>query len=307
MDQGKMEKWKSLEIFQNSEYANIYGKHRKYLVTNILGNTCFLMNKPLIGIIKAKIYFYNGDGNELLAACYRLSKEKKIPFIEIHTSTCDEAFSNSPCKKSGTYVIDLLEDIETIWKNLNKKARNQIRQAQKNNVTVSIAESETDFLEWWDIYTKTVDRKKFISDTFYLNKELFEHNQLSRLFVAKIDNKIISGNLMLLSDNGIIWKLGGANPDYFEYRPNHLLQWEIIEWAKKKGYSYYDMGGALAPIFDLNGVPVDEGRGEGPSAFKRKFGGEFKESYDYQIITNKLKYKIVSAIINIRFKLIKHQ
>lgn len=302
-----MEKWKSREIFQNSEYANIYGKNRKYLVTNILDNTCFLIKKPLMGIIKAKIYYYNGEANELLAACYRLSVEKKIPYIEIHTSTGDKAFSSFPYKKSGTYVIDLLEDIETIWKKLNKKARNQIRQAQKNNVTVTIAESETDFLEWWDIYTKTVDRKKFISDTFYLNKELFDHNQLSRLFVAKIDNKIISGNLILLSDNGIIWKLGGANPDYFEYRPNHLLQWEIIEWAKKKGFSYYDMGGALPPIFDLKGVPVDEGNGEGPSAFKRKFGGEYKESYDYQIITNKFKYKIIAALINIRFKLIRNQ
>ena len=156
MDQGKIDTWKSREIFQNSEYANIYGKHRKYLVTNVLGNTCFLM--------------------------------------------------------------------KCIWKRLNKKARNQIRQAQKNNVTVTVTESENDFLEWWNIYSKTVDRKKFISDTFNLNKELFENHHLSRLFVAKIDNKIISGNLILLSDNGIIWKLGGADHEYFEYRPNHLLQ-----------------------------------------------------------------------------------
>lgn len=307
VDQGKIKNWKSREIFQNSEYANIYGKHRKYLVTKVLGNTCFLMKKPLIGIIKAKIYFYHGGVNELLAECYRLSNEKKIPFIEIHTSLEEEAFSRFPCKKSGTYVIDLLEDVETIWKKLNKKARNQIRQAQKNNVKVTVAESENDFLDWWNIYSKTSDRKKFISDTFNLNKELFENHHLSRLFVAKIDNKIISGNLILLSDNGIIWKLGGADQEYFEYRPNHLLQWEIIEWAKKQGFSFYDMGGALPPYYDLNGAPIDEGRGEGPSAFKRKFGGEYKESYDYQIIINKLKYSIISTLIDVRYKLIRHQ
>jgi len=56
----------------------------------------------------------------------------------------------------------------------------------------------------------------------------------------------------------------------------------------------------------LNGVPLDEGHGEGPSEFKRKFSGEYKEICNYQIITNKFKYNIITALINARFKLIKH-
>ena len=305
MDDENIEKWKSGEIFQDDEYANLFAKHRKYNITKILGNTCFLMKKPLIGIVKAKAYYYKGDMNEFIEECYRLSKEKNIPYLEIYTSIEDKAFSQFPSKDSGTYIINLHESIETIWKKLNKKARNQIRQAQKNNVKVEISDIENDFSEWWDIYSNTANRKDFILESYSFIKELFENKLISRLFVAKIDNKIISGNLILLSNTGILWKLGGSNNEYSGYRPNHLLQWEIIEWAKKQGYLYYDMGGAISPRYDMNGVPIDEGKGEGPSSFKRKFGGEYRHIYKYQIITNKIKYQIIKALIIARFKLIK--
>lgn len=306
MNDESIVQWKSGEIFQNNEYASLYAKHRNYKLSKILGNTCFLVKRPVIGIVKANINFYNGNLNELIDECYLLSKEKNIPLIEIQTSITDKAFSKFPHKNSGTYIINLHDDIETIWKNLNKKARNQIRQAEKKNVEVVSTDNENDFLEWWDIYLRTANRKDFILESYNLTKEIFDKKLLSRLFVAKVENKIVSGNLILLSNTGILWKLGGSNNEFSEYRPNHLLQWKIIEWSKKQGYSYYDMGGALPPRYDINGVPVDEGSGEGPSSFKRKFGGEYKEIYTYQIITNRFRYKINTALINIRFKLMKH-
>jgi len=306
MNDENIAEWKSGEIFQNDEYASLYAKHRKYTVTKILENTCFLMKIPIVGIVKAKVYYNNGNVNEFIDECYRLSEENNIPHIEIHTSITDKAFLQFPSEDSGTYVINLREDIETIWKKLNKKARNQIRQAKKNNVEVVISDTENDFVEWWNIYSNTANRKKFVSESYYLTKELFEKKQISRLFIAIIDKKIISGNQILLSNTGVIWKLGGSNHQYSKYRPNHLLQWEIIKWAQKQGYSYFDMGGALPSRYDKNSNLINEGHGEGPSAFKKKFGGDYRDIYKYQIITNNTKYRIIKALINARFKLIKH-
>ena len=83
MNNKSIEQWKAYEIFQNDEFAKIYAKHRKYEVTKILGNTCFLIKRPPLGIVKANIYFYEGDADELINECYRLSKEKHIPFTLI--------------------------------------------------------------------------------------------------------------------------------------------------------------------------------------------------------------------------------
>jgi len=306
MNDENIAEWKSGEIFQNDEYASLYAKHRKYTVTKILENTCFLMKIPIVGIVKAKVYYNSGNVNEFIDECYRLSKEKKIPHIEIHTSIADKAFSQFPYERIGTYVIDLNEDIEILWANLNRSAKKKIRQAKKKNVTIEISDIENDFSDWWDIYINTVNRIKFISESLPFPKELFENKKLSRLFVAKIDDKIVSGWFILLFENGIISKLSASNREYSRYRSEDLLVWKLIEWAKKQGYSYFDMGGALPPRYDKNGVLINEGHGEGPSAFKKKFGGDYRDIYKYQIITNKTKYWIIKALINVRFKLIKH-
>ncbi|MFZ3382390.1 MAG: GNAT family N-acetyltransferase [Candidatus Methanoperedens sp.] len=306
MNEEKKAKWISGEIFQNDEYANIFAKHRKYSVIKVLGNTCFLMKKPLVGIIKAKVYFSKGDVNEFIDECYKLSKEKNISYIEIHTSNADKAFLQFPKKLTGTYVIDLEQDIETIWENIDRSAKKKIKQAEKNNLKIEISESETDFLEWWALYINTGNRKKFNLDSLPLFRELFENKKLSRLFIVKIDGKIVSGWFILLFENGIISKLSGLNYEYSKYRTEDLLVWKLIQWAKMQGNSYFDMGGALPPRYDNNGVLINTGHGEGPSAFKKKFGGEYRDIYKYQLITNKIKYKMINAIIDVRFKLLKH-
>ena len=96
MNDESIEKWKSGEIFQNIEYASLYAKHRKYLLTKILGNTCFLIKRPIIGILKANVYYNNGNVNEFIEECYRLSKEENIPYIEIQTSIKDIGFHTIP-------------------------------------------------------------------------------------------------------------------------------------------------------------------------------------------------------------------
>jgi len=298
--------WKSGEIFQNDEFAEIYAKHRKYEVTKILGNTCFLIKRPFLGIVKANVYFCEGDANELIDECYRLVKEKHIPFIGIRTSIAKEAFAHFPCKQGGTYVIDLREDIEVLFKRVQKRARQYIKKAPEKGVRVEIANNIEDFDRWWDVYMSTVNRKSFTFEDYDLARELFLHENLSRLFVVKINGEIACGCFLHCGYNTVIHWISGTNKNFSEIASGYHLRWKMIEWAKEQGFSYYDMGGALLACYDESGELIDTGKGEGPSAFKKKFGGEYKEVYDYRIIRNKFKYKIISTVIKARFKLIKH-
>lgn len=298
--------WKANEIFQNDEFAEVYAKHRKYIVTKILGNTCFLIKRPPLGIVKANIYFYEGDANELIDECYRLAKEKHIPLIEIRTSTANEAFAHLPYEQTGTYMIDLQENIEVLFKRVQKRARKYIKNAPEKGVRVEIVNNIKDFDRWWDVYMSTVNRKSFTFEDYDLARDLLQHENLSRLFVAKINGKIACGRFLHCGYNTVVHWISGTSIEWSKPRPNYYLAWKMIEWAKEHGFSYYDMGGALLACYDESGELIDTGKGEGPSAFKKKFGGEYKEVYKYHIITNKFKYKIISAVIKARFKLIKH-
>lgn len=298
--------WKSREHFQNCELADLYAKHRKYTVINILGNTCFLIKRPLMGTVKVNVYFCEGDANELIDECYRLSKEKKIPHIEIRTSIKNEAFARFPCEHRGTYVIDLGVDKDILFKRVQRKARRYIRNAPKKGVHVKIATNNDDFDRWWDVYMSTVNRKSFTYESYDLARDMLLHENISKLFLAEVDDEIAAGCFLHCGDNTVVQWISATNMKFSKSGANDYLRWKMIEWAKEQGFLYYDMGGALPVHYDANGNLIDEGKGEGPSAFKKKFGGEYKELYNYHIITNKTKHKIISMLINARFKLIKH-
>ena len=61
---------------------------------------------------------------------------------------------------------------------------------------------------------------------------------------------------------------GASSTEKRTYNPNHLLQWEVMRWARERGIDYYDMVG----------IPKPENRNEddpyyGVYRFKIGFGG----------------------------------
>jgi lipid II:glycine glycyltransferase (peptidoglycan interpeptide bridge formation enzyme) len=74
--------------------------------------------------------------------------------------------------------------------------------------------------------------------------------------------------------------------------PNNLIQWEIIKWSMKEKYPFYDFGGARR-------------ENHGPSEFKRKYGGEYKENQVYSITLNPFKSKIIDKMTKWRYALSK--
>ena len=57
------------------------------------------------------------------------------------------------------------------------------------------------------------------------------------------ENKVISSELILISDESIFSFLGGTDDNYFDKRPNDLLKFEMINWARDNNLKYYVLGG----------------------------------------------------------------
>ena len=306
MNDDNIAEWKSGDLFQNDAYSNLYAKHRKYTAMSILGNPCFLIKKPLFGIVKANIYFCKGDAIELINECYRFSKEKKIPHIEIRTSIENDAFARFPCKQRGTYIIDLREDKDILFSRIQRRTRNYIQKSSKKGVRVKIVTNIEDLDRWWDIYISTAKRKNFTYENYDLARDVLLHENLSKLCLAEIDDEIASGCILHCGDNTVLQWICATDIKFSKYKASGYLYWKMIEWAKEQGFLYYDMGGALPLRYDDAGNCINNGKDKGPSEFKKKFGGDYRDIYEYQIITNKIKYRIIKALINARFKLIKH-
>ena len=151
--------WKGFEIFQSKDFAEIYCRHRNIDLCRIQGNNAFIFKYPLplIGYLKMRIYLCEySDINEFLRESLEVCRRKKILTLEIVTSSCnDDALNKYPSESLGTYVIDLTQDINALWKNLKQQNRTQIRYARKSGVVVKQTNDMDEFIEWWRIYEKT--------------------------------------------------------------------------------------------------------------------------------------------------------
>jgi peptidoglycan pentaglycine glycine transferase (the first glycine) len=100
------------------------------------------------------------------------------------------------------------------------------------------------------------------------------------------------------------WYMYGASSDEKRnLKPNYLLQWEVMRWAKRRGLMHYDMVG----------VPKSEELNEDNSLwnvykFKEGFGGEISDSLGcYDLPVGRLRaaawYKFEPVYYRLYYKL----
>ena len=97
--------------------------------------------------------------------------------------------------------------------------------------------------------------------------------------------------MLLAFGDTVSYKMGGWSGGHREVRPNALLHWTGMQWAKGQGHRYYDLEGINADIGEailsgrnpadiyVSGVPLN-----GVTHFKLGLGGEvtrFPGCYDY--------------------------
>lgn len=158
------------------------------------------------------------------------------------------------CKFFGGEVVPITHNIvrsldgpiEDIWMDFKPKVRKNVKKAQKMGVVVKAESSGLLFSDFKRIYDGTMKRNN-ASEGFYFSNTFFETlNQMKEnimYFHAEYEGKIISTELVLYSNENAYSFLGGTDSDYYELRPNDLIKYEIIKWAKENGLNNFVLGG----------------------------------------------------------------
>ena len=121
----------------------------------------------------------------------------------------------------------------------------------------------------------------------------FKDTEISSFFIARYEGEIIGGALVLLGKNYGMWNLSDYDPEYKKYKPNYVLQWNIIKYLKEVNFDYYDMGG----IKDL------KNSFHGPTLFKKGFGGHISPFYVYRIEFDPILSKVPELTVILKRKL----
>lgn len=178
--------------------------------------------------------------------------------------------------KLFTTLINLEKGEDELWRKLNKKCRNEIRQGYNRHVKVIQANDLSGIKELYKIKTNY---------DYWGNNQIHKwenfkkiHQEgiskgLIRIFLAKTEEDIVIAAASILTYRDlVIYYIAGMDREYGWYRPLNVLIWEIIKWSLNRDFKTFDLYGINV---DAQNKPEDA-----RSKFKLGFGGDICTIYE---------------------------
>jgi hypothetical protein len=141
--------------------------------------------------------------------------------------------------------LELTED--ELWADYEHKVRKNVKRALVSGLTVEEDPEAKELDAFLQIYNSTMDRRDAASG-YYFSRDFFAQIVATlpgqfTFFHVRDCKRIVSTELVLVSQKNIYSFLGGTIEDAFKMRPNDLLKHEIIRWGMRHGKRSFVLGG----------------------------------------------------------------
>lgn len=170
-------------------------------------------------------------------------------------------------KEAKWHGVDLHPDVSTLWARLHPSSRRAIAKAHREGVIVRAAQGAEDLQAFFALHLKLRKYKyRLLAQPFRFFENIWRQFIVPGdgvLLLAIYRDTIIGGVLFLKWKDTLYYKFNASAASDLAYRPNDLLMWEGIQYAKAQNCSYLDFG-----LSDLDQ--------EGLVRYKRKYATEEK-------------------------------
>ncbi len=95
------------------------------------------------------------------------------------------------------------------------------------------------------------------------------------VFISELDGEAVSAQFCITFGDTIVAKQIGWSGEHRRLHPNEALDWFTIQWAKERGFRYYDLEGIERPAAQAlaAGKPLPAEYAGTPTAYKLRLGG----------------------------------
>ena len=224
-----------------------------------------------------------------------LVKEKKLcDFIYKAQSNVvfDVCPRRSTCVPWGTYIVDLAKSEEELFTSFNSKARNAIRKAIKEGVSVS--QTQDVYL----IYENIKETLRRQSSVHYPSLEYIQklHQLDNAVFLVAKHKESVQGTLILLYDKHRGYAMYAGSIQKPVLGSLDLLHYEAMKFLQSKNI----------PLYDFVGTRLNIKKGskqEGIDRFKRKFNPQLEQGFAFRTIVRPFKFYMYFFMVRLYFRL----
>lgn len=181
----------------------------------------------------------------------------------------------------GSYIIDLCQPEDVLWRNINRITRQNIKTALKNGVCI-----REDGIEHLDAAYMLIVETFKRSNLPFMNYESLKRFALGlgengKIMIAERQGVLESCVIYGFSNYCAYAIYGGNRADMVE-GANKLLHWEAVRLFKNFGIQRYDFVGARID-------PEKGSKEEAINSFKRRLGGELRQGYMWKYSLRPIK------------------
>jgi hypothetical protein len=163
--------------------------------------------------------------------------------------------------------LDLTPALGCLWEQIDSTARRAIRKAEQAEVIVRIADCQETLRAFYQLHLGVRKQKyRMLAQPYLFFANIWRHfiePGHGALLYATHEDRVIGATLLLEWQNKIYYKFNASTAKQLAVRPNDLMIWRAIQYAKTKGYTYWDFG-------------LSDWDQEGLVRYKRKFATEEK-------------------------------
>jgi FemAB-related protein (PEP-CTERM system-associated) len=249
-------------------FKNAFGHESIYLMARDKGRVVGVL--PLVHIKSAlfgqsltSMAFLNYGGvvadsdaaaDSLVAAAGAVASRLGCGHVELRHLA--KRFPGRPCRQHK--VTMLLPLAAGMWERLDRKVRNQVRKAQKSELTV--ARGGTELLpEFYAVFARNMrDLGTPVYSPRLFEQVVAEFPNRAHVHVVRLGTQPVAAGLTFRSRGTIEVPWASSVRDFNSLCPNHLLYWSVIESALEHGCDTLDFGRSTP--------------GEGTFKFKEQWG-----------------------------------
>jgi lipid II:glycine glycyltransferase (peptidoglycan interpeptide bridge formation enzyme) len=121
--------------------------------------------------------------------------------------------------------------------------RYNVRAAERKGVRIREATAPADIDTWYGLYQETAQRDGFFihpKDHYAAVLDLYRQRGAAVQFLAEYEGEAIAGLIVAKCGPVATSMYSASSNRHREKRPNHLLQWTGMRWAKSHGCTLYD-------------------------------------------------------------------